>query len=155
MISNLRGEFRKYSAELAFDPADLTAGRVTVSIDTASIDTRHEKRDSDLRGPLFFDSEKFPELKFVSKSVSHAGEGWEVLGDLTIRDQTHDVVLSVEPVTAEVKNHVGQGRIGVAASTKIKRSQWGLTWNAPLQTGGVLIGDEVRIDLELELAHAK
>jgi polyisoprenoid-binding protein YceI len=155
MISNVRGEFRSFRAELAFDPADLTSGQVNVSIDAASIDTRHEKRDSDLRGPLFFDAAQHPQLRFVSRSVRRSGEGWEVCGDLTIRDRTHEVLLNVEAPTPEVKNHFGDARIGIAASTKIKRTQWGMTWNAALETGGVVVSDEVRIDLELELARAK
>ena len=155
MIANVRGEFRAFTGELAFDPSDLSSGGVTVSIEAASIDTRHEKRDSDLRGPLFFDAEKYPQLKFASRSAQRSGDGWEVRGDLTIRDQTHEVVLNVEAPTPEVKTPFGELRIGVAASTKIKRSQWGLSWNKTLETGGVLIGDDIKIELELELSHAK
>ena len=155
MIANVRGEFRAFTGELAFDPADLASGGVTVAIEAASIDTRHEKRDSDLKSAIFFDAEKYPQLKFVSTSARRSGDGWEVRGDLTIRDQTHEVVLDVEGPTPEVKTPFGEMRIGVTATTKIKRSQWGLSWNKALETGGVLIGDDIKIDLELELSHAK
>jgi polyisoprenoid-binding protein YceI len=155
MIANVRGEFRVYGGEIALDPATPSTGHVAIAIDATSIDTRHEKRDSDLRGPLFFDVAHFPQLKFVSTSVRRGDEGWEVVGGLTIRDQTHEVVLKLEGPTAPVRNRFGETRIGVAASTKIKRSQWGLTWNAAVETGGVLVGEEIKIDIELELSPAK
>lgn len=155
MVANVRGEFRSFTADLQFDPADLSTGSVKATIETASIHTREEKRDAHLRSPDFFDAEKYPQLTFVSKSVTRHGDGWKVLGDLTIRDQTHEVTLNVENPTPEVKDPWGNAKVGITASTKIKRSQWGLSWNAALEAGGVLVGDEITIHLELELSRAK
>jgi polyisoprenoid-binding protein YceI len=155
MVTNVRGEFRSFDGTFQFDPQDLSIGGVTASIDVASINTREEKRDAHLRSADFFDAAKYPRATFVSTSARQKGEGWEVRGDLTIRDQTHEIVLSVEAPTPEVKDPYGNSKIGVAASTKIKRSQWGMTWNAALEAGGFLVGDEITIHLELELSRAQ
>jgi polyisoprenoid-binding protein YceI len=151
MISNVRGAFEKFSGEVVYDPARPEASRVTVSIDVASITTREEKRDAHLRSAEFFDAESHPSITFVSKRVRKAGDGFEVVGDLTIRGATHEVVLAVEDVTPEHTDPWGGRRVGATARTKIRRSDFGMRWNAALEAGGVLVGDEVKIEIEAQL----
>ena len=152
MITNVRGEFEKYRGEVSYDPAHPEATRIEATIETASVNTREARRDGDLRSPLFFDVENHPEMKFVSKSARAAGEGnLDVTGDLTIRGTTHEVTLAVREISAVQVDMRGTPRIGATASTKIKRSDFGMSWNKALETGGVVVGDVVTISLELSL----
>jgi polyisoprenoid-binding protein YceI len=154
MITNVRGEFEKFRGDVAYDAAHPEATRIEATIDVASLNTREAKRDSDLRSALFFDVDKHPEMTFVSKSARSAGDGnLEVTGDLTIRGITHEVTLSVRDISSAVDMR-GNARIGATASTKIKRSDFGMTWNAALDTGGVVVGDLVTIALEVSLLKA-
>jgi polyisoprenoid-binding protein YceI len=154
MITNVRGEFEKYRGDVTYDAAHPEATRIEATIDIASLNTREAKRDADLRSALFFDVENHPVMIFVSKSVRAAGGGnLEVTGDLTIRGTTHQVMLSVDGISA-AQDMRGNHRIGATASTKIKRSDFGMTWNKALETGGVVVGDVVTITLEVSLVKA-
>lgn len=154
MITNVRGEFEKYRGIVTYDAARPEATHIEATIDIASLNTREAKRDSDLRSALFFDVENHPEMTFVSKSARGAGDGnLEVTGDLTIRGTTHEVTLSVRDIAAQTDMR-GNARIGATASTKIKRSDFGMSWNKALETGGVVVGDVVTITLELSLVKS-
>ena len=154
MISNVRGEFQKLSGSATYDPARPEASSVTATIEVASINTREEKRDAHLRSADFFDVENHPVITFRSTATKRKGDGLEVTGDLTIRGTTRQVVLTVDEVTAEQVDPWGGRRVGATAKTKIKRSDFGMTWNAALEAGGVVVGDEVSISLDVELVKA-
>jgi polyisoprenoid-binding protein YceI len=155
MISNVRGQFTGVTGKLTYNPTDLTQSKVEASIDVASIDTRDPQRDTHLKSPDFFDVEKFPTLTFSSSRVTRrAGGTIEVSGPLSIHGVTRDVEFIVEGPTPPVKDPWGNTRIGVQASTKIVRKDFGLNFNAALETGGVMVGEEVSITLELEFVQA-
>jgi len=155
MITNVRGEFEKYRGDVSYDAARPEATRISATIDVASLNTRQAQRDTDLRSALFFDVEKFPEMTFVSKSARSASDGQlEVTGDLTLRGITHEVTLSVGDISAVQMDMRGTPRIGATAVAKIKRSDFGISWNKALETGGVVVGDVVSITLELSLVKA-
>ncbi len=152
MVSNVRGEFTKFNGTVEGAGNDLTTAKISVVIDAASVNTREPKRDADLRSPNFFDVAKFPTLTFVSKKVERAGEGkLKVTGDLTIHGVTKEVVLDVDGPTAEAKDPWGGTRVGAHATTTINRKDYGLLWNKTLETGGVLVGDDVVITIDVEL----
>jgi polyisoprenoid-binding protein YceI len=151
MVSNVRGEFTKLSGTVKLDPAKPENAKIEVAIDVASISTREEKRDAHLRSADFFDVEKYPTIDFVSKSAKRTDDGLSVTGDLTIHGVTREVVLAVDGPTPESKSPWGATVIGASATTKIKRSDFGMTWNSALETGGFLVGDEIKIHLEVEL----
>lgn len=151
MISNVRGEFTKLTGQAQFDPARPEETRLAVSIDAASISTREDKRDAHLRSADFFDVEQYPELVFVSKRTVAREDGLDVIGDLTIHGVTKEITLAVDEITPEHKDPWGNTRIGATARTKIRRSDFGMKWNAALETGGWLVGDEINIQIEAEL----
>ena len=155
MISNVKGQFTGVKGSLALDESDVTKSRVEVSIDAASITTREPQRDAHLKSPDFFDVEKFPTLSFKSTTIKRAGEGeLAVAGDLTIHGITRNVVFTVEGPTPQAKDPWGNTRLGLSATTKINRKDFGLTWNAALETGGILVGDEVTITLDVQFIKA-
>jgi polyisoprenoid-binding protein YceI len=151
MISNVRGQFEHFSGTLEFDEVQPTRSTVDVQIVAASIDTKEPNRDAHLTSPDFLNAEQYPYLTFKSKRVEKldATHG-RIIGDLTIRDVTREVTLSVE-YAGQAKSPWGTTSAGFRAETKINRKDWGLTWNVALETGGVLVGDEVSISIELEL----
>jgi polyisoprenoid-binding protein YceI len=151
MITNVRGEFQKLSGDVLYDPAKPELARISASIDVASINTREEKRDAHLRSADFFDAEAHPAMTFESKRVQKRGDGLDVVGDLTIRGVTREITLAVDDITAEHTDPWGQRRIGASAKAKIRRSDYGMTWNAALEAGGILVGDEVTIQLDVSL----
>src|SRR5262245_8223143 len=152
MIATVRGEFHKLTGMVMFDEKEPSKPTVEASIEANTIDTGHEKRDSDLRGAEFFDVAKYPTITFKSKSVARQGEGrFKVTGDLTMRGVTKSVVLDVEGFTAQVKDQRGNIKTGASATTKINRSEFGLTWNRVVETGGVAVSDEVAIVIDLAL----
>jgi polyisoprenoid-binding protein YceI len=152
MISNVRGEFTKLTGSALIDPADLTKSSVEVTIEAASINTREPQRDDHLRSADFFDVANHSEIKFRSKRIaSLEPEHYIVTGDLTIRGVTKEVALDVEGPTPPVKDPWGNIRAGVTGSTKVNRKDFGLAWNALTETGGVVVGDEVKITIEAEL----
>jgi polyisoprenoid-binding protein YceI len=155
MITNVRGEFERFRGAVTYDAAHPEATRIEATIDVASVNTREANRDADLRSALFFDAENHPEMTFVSKSARAAGDGdLEVVGDLSIRGTTRQVTLSVRDISAVQADMRGNSRIGATASTKIKRSDFGMTWNKTLETGGVVVGDVVTITLDVSLVKA-
>lgn len=155
MISNVRGEFQKLSGTVTFDPRKPEALDVRATIDVASISTREEKRDEHLRSADFFDAQNYPTLTFVSKAAKRTSDGLELTGDLTIRGTTREIVLAVEGITPEHADPWGNVRVGATATTKLKRSDYGMVWNAALEAGGVLVGDEVKIAIDIELVRPK
>lgn len=151
MITNVRGEFRSATGEVAFDAAAPADTRITGTIEVASINTREEKRDAHLRSADFFDAEQFPQLTFASTAVKPTADGLDVTGDLTIHGVTRSVVLQVTEITPEHTDPWGNRRIGALARTQIKRSEYGMTWNAALEAGGILVADDVKIEIEAQL----
>ena len=155
MVTNVRGGFKKVQGTVVYDPENPANSSVTAEIDTASISTNEDQRDAHLRSADFLDVEKYPTITFRSTRVESAGEGEVKLeGDLTIHGVTRPVVLDVEGLAPEGKDPWGNIRSGATARTKIKRSDFGLTWNAALETGGFLVGDDVKIELDLALIKA-
>jgi polyisoprenoid-binding protein YceI len=152
MVSNVKGTFSKVKGTAAWNKPDYSDAKVDVTVDVASIDTREPKRDEHLKSPDFFDAAKFPTMSFKSKKVTKGKDGHLTLtGDLTLHGVTKEVAFDVTAPAAEVKDPWGMQRTGVEATAKIKRKDFGLTWNKALEAGGVAVGDEVSIDLALEL----
>jgi polyisoprenoid-binding protein YceI len=150
MIANVQGRFEKWSGLLEFDPDHATQSRVHVKIDAASVDTREPQRDAHLRSPEFFDAETHPTIAFeVTEIERHTLDDYEVAGNLTIRGITRRVLLDVSR-SQVIVDHAGQQRVAFAISGAISRKEFGLTWNFVLETGGVMVGDKVTIDAELE-----
>lgn len=150
MIAKVHGGFEKMTGSMVLDTANPANSYVEAEIDARSINTREPQRDTHLRSPDFFDVEKFPTISFKSRSVEKTGDGLLVLGDLTIHGVTKQVALEVEGPSAEMKDPWGHTKIGASATTKIKRKDFGLTWNAALEAGGFLVGDDVNITLEVQ-----
>jgi polyisoprenoid-binding protein YceI len=152
MITNVRGEFSGVSGTVVVDHENPANSKIDAKIDVNTIQTRDAQRDTHLKSADFFDVEKFPTITFISKKVSKNGaDDYAVTGDLTIHGVTKEVVLDVEEVTPEVKDPWGNVKAGAAAKTKINRKDFGLVWNATLETGGVLVGEDVQIHLDLQL----
>lgn len=155
MISNVKGQFAGVKGTLTLDENDLLNSHVEAAIDAASINTREADRDTHLKSADFFDVEKFPTLSFKSTSVTRGKDGELVVtGDLTIHGVTRSVEFGVQGPTAPGKDPWGNTRIGLEATTKISRKDFGLTWNAALETGGILVGDDVTISLDLQFVRA-
>lgn len=153
MVSNVRGEFSKVSGTVKFDSQNPAASTVEATIDANSISTRDPQRDGHLKSADFLDTEKFPTITFRSKQVEIESDGGKITGDLTIHGVTREITLEVEGPSQEMKDPWGKQRIGASATTKISRKEFGLTWNAALETGGVMIGDEVKITLDVEFVR--
>ena len=152
MISNVRGEFSKLSGTVILDPADPTRSTVEVSADASSINTREPQRDEHLRSADFLDVANHPTISFRSKRVVPDGpDNYKLTGDLTIRGVTKEVTFDVEGPTPPVKDPWGNVRAGVTATAKINRKDFGLVWNALVEGGGVMVGDQVTITVEAEL----
>jgi len=152
MVSNVKGNFDKHTGVVEIDDKDITKSKVEVSIDTNSINTNMQKRDEHLRSAEFFDVAKFPKMTFVSRKVARAGKDkLKVTGDLTLHGVTKEVVLGIEGPSKESKDPWGNIRKGAMATTKINRKDFGLVWNAALETGGVAVGEEITITLEIEM----
>lgn len=154
MVSNTKGRFTGVKASIELDDKDLTKSKIAVDIDAASINTGEPKRDDHLKSPDFFDVAKFPKLTFASKSITKAGAGYKVAGDLTIHGVTKPVTLDVT-VSDAVKSPFGFMLRAVSGSTKINRKDFGLVWNKALETGGVVVGEEVTITIEAEFVQKK
>jgi polyisoprenoid-binding protein YceI len=155
MITNVKGRFGKLSGTVDYDPAHPELTKLEATLDATSIDTRDDKRDAHLRSPDFFDVEKYPTLTFRSKEITKSDDGFTALGELTMHGVTKDVVLEIEGPSEPTKDPWGNTRIGASATAKINRKDWGLNWNAALEAGGVLVGDTVKIALEISLVQAK
>jgi polyisoprenoid-binding protein YceI len=152
MVSWVKGVFTDVDGTVNIPEDNVGNSSAKVRIATASVDTNNQKRDDHLRSPDFFDAATFPEMTFVSKQVVvDNGQPAKIVGDLTIRDVTREVELEVEDFSQTITDPWGNIRRGASASTKINRSDYGLTWNKALETGGVVVGDEVHITLEVEM----
>jgi len=155
MISNVKGQFTTVTGVMTLDEADVTRSRIEASIQTASVNTRDAQRDAHLKSADFFDVEKFPTLSFKSTRVTRSGDGeLAVTGDLTIHGVTRQVAFAVEGPTPPAKDPWGNTRVGLSATTRISRKDFGLTWNAGLETGGFLVGDEVTVTLDVQFVKA-
>lgn len=150
MITTVKGRFTDVSGTVKIDDADPARSEVDVTINAASIDTREQQRDTHLRSADFFDVEKYPTITFRSTRVEPGQDGrLKVVGDLTIRGVTKSVTLDVAP-EGRAKDPWGGERAGFSASTRINRSDFGLTWNQALETGGVMVGDRIDIAIDVE-----
>ena len=152
MISTVRGEFHGVKGTVVLDDQDITRSTVNVTIDATSVDTREPDRDKHLKSPDFFDVAKYPSITFKSTKVEQVSPGeLKVTGDLTIRGVTKQVVLNVDGPKAPIKDPWGLQRSAVSATTKINRQDFGVSWNKTLDSGGVVVSDEVRITLDVEM----
>ncbi len=150
MITNVRGGFSDVQGTIEYDSDNPQTSQIDVVIGAHTINTLNEQRDGHLKSPDFLNVEQHPTITFKSKSIEPANNGeWKVTGDLTILGVTKGVVLQAEALTTESKDPFGNMRVGTSASTKIKRSDFGLTWNAALETGGIALSDEIKIELEI------
>jgi polyisoprenoid-binding protein YceI len=151
-VSNVKGDFNKFRGLVMIDDQKITQLKAEISIDAASVNTGHGQRDEHLRGPDFFDVTRYPAITFVSKKVIKAEPGrLKVVGDLTLHGVTREITVDVEGPTPEVKDPSGNFRRGATATAKINRRDFGLTWNKVLDAGGLVVGDEVNIYVEVEL----
>lgn len=154
MIAKVKGTFHSFEATVEADPADLTTASIQFTIDVSSVDTRNADRDNHLRSADFFDVETYPSLTFRSTAIAKTGEGeYDVTGDVTLHGVTRSETFQVTFEGAG-KDPWGNEKVGFSGKGSLKRSDYGLTYNAALETGGVLIGDEVKIAIELEAAKA-
>jgi polyisoprenoid-binding protein YceI len=154
MVATVRGEFGKTTGTVEFDGKDLGTLKVDATIDVNTINTREQKRDDHLRSPDFFDVAKFPTMTFKSKRAEAAGAGkFRLVGDLTMKGVTKEVVLNVEGPVGPVKGARGETRVGATATTTINRKDFGVTWNRNLDGGGVVVGDEVQVTIDLSLVQ--
>ncbi|MFZ0245603.1 YceI family protein [Candidatus Binatus sp.] len=150
MISNVKGQFQKTTGTITANGNDPASAKIDVTIDASSVDTRVERRDAHLKSPDFLDVAKYPTITFKSTKVEADGPNkWKMTGDLTVHGVTKPVVLDVEGSGPPIQV-MGNTRAGASATTKIKRSDFGLTWNKALEAGGVLVGDEVAISIDVE-----
>ena len=155
MISNVKGQFSNVSGVLSLDEEDITEAHIEATIEVNSINTQNADRDAHLKSADFFDVEKFPSLTFASTRVTRKGDDeLSVEGDLTIHGVTRKVVFQVEGPTASSKDPWGNTRVGLSATAKINRKDFGLTWNAALEAGGVLVGEDVTITLDVQAVKA-
>jgi len=155
MIANVKGYFSKITGVLTRDESNVANSSVEVSIEAASIETRDAERDTHLKSADFFDVEKHPFLSFKSNGIKQVQDGeLSVGGDLTIHGVTRKVTFDIEGPTPPAKDPWGNTRIAVSGTTKINRKDFGLTWNAALETGGILVGEEVTINLDVEFVKA-
>jgi len=154
MVATVRGSFGKITGKVQWDPAKPSAAVVEAQVEVATIDTREPKRDAHLRSPDFFDAEKYPQMTFRSTSVTPAGPGrYKLAGELTIRGVTRPVVFDVEGPGQPVRGMGGELRTGATATAKINRKDFGMTWNRVLDAGGVAVGEEVTITVDVALVQ--
>jgi polyisoprenoid-binding protein YceI len=153
MVSNVRGAFKKVEGTVVVDDKAPAKSSVQAVIDAASVDTGDAKRDEHLRAADFFDVAKHPTLTFKSKRIIKAGKSWKVTGDLTMHGVTKEVTLDATAPSAEVKDPWGGLRSGLTATTTLDRKDFGITYNRALDNGGLAVGDEVKVQLELELVR--
>jgi len=152
MISTVRGEFHGINGTVVYDDADVSKSSVEVTIDATSVDTREPDRDKDLRSDHFFDTANHPTMTFKSTKVESAGAGkLRVTGELTIRGNTKPVVLEVSAPKPPIKDPWGLQRTAISGTTKINRQDFGVSWNKTLDSGGVVVGDDVDITLDVEM----
>ena len=155
MISSIRGQFTGVTGTLTYDESDVYMSSIEANIDVETVNTHNPQRDAHLKSPDFLDVEKFPTLTFHSTRVTRRSDGRvAVAGPLTIHGITREAEFAVEGPTPPAKDPWGNTRIGATAATRINRTDYGLNFNATLETGGILVGEDVNITLELELVKA-
>ena len=151
MISTVHGQFKTFTAKATGDPAKPAAATIEATIDPASIDTANEKRDAHLKSPDFLDVAKFPTMTFKSTKIEAAGPGKaKVTGDLTMHGVTKPVVLTVEGPSAVIKDPMGNEKAGATATTRISRKDFGIAWQKTLDGGGLMVGDDIDVTIEIE-----
>lgn len=150
MIATVRGRFAGVEGSITADPTDLTTAECTITADVNSIDTRDAQRDGHLKSPDFFDAEKFPTLEFRAKRITRkSGDEYGITGDLTMHGVTREVTFA-GTMEGQGKDPWGNERFGLSAEAKVNRKDWGLVWNVALETGGILVGEDVKISVSLE-----
>jgi polyisoprenoid-binding protein YceI len=156
MVSIVHGTFSGLAGTVDFDPGDLKTAKANLTIDAATVDTRNERRDNDLKSPNFFDVQKFPTITFVSKRVVPQSNGkFQLVGDMTMHGVTKEVTWQVEGPLPAVKDAKGGLHSGATATTRINRKDFGLMWNRALEGGGVTVADDVDLTVEVELLQSK
>lgn len=152
MFAKVKGSFNKFDAQIEADPEDLTTASISFTVDTASVDTNNDDRDAHLRSADFFDVENYPQISFTATKIEKSGDDeYKVTGDVTMRGVTRSETFDVS-YGGSGKDPWGNEKAGFSVSGSIKRSEYGLTWNAALETGGVLVGDDIKISLEIQAA---
>jgi len=156
VVSTVRGALGQVSGTLQFDASDPAKSTVEATIDTRGVNTNDAKRDEHLRGPDFLDTERYPTVTFKSKSAERTSDGkYKVTGDLTLKGVTKEVVLEVEGATTPIKDPFGNIKLGGVARTKINRQDFGVSWSRTLDGGGLVVGDEVDIVIDIEVNQRK
>ncbi|MEZ5095855.1 MAG: YceI family protein [Nocardioides sp.] len=149
MVTTVRGQFGEFAGTAHVDAADPASSSVQVTIQAASVDTGVADRDGHLRSPDFFDVEAYPEIRFVSTAVALDADGvWQITGDLTLKDLTHTITIPFE-TTGSARDPFGNLRVGFEGAATLSRKEWGLTWNAALETGGVLVSDKIKLEFDI------
>jgi polyisoprenoid-binding protein YceI len=152
MVAYIRGGFSGVTGDVSFDPANPSNIKINASVDVNTLHTHDDKRDAHVKGKDFLEADKFPTMSFVSKSVTPDGKNeWKIVGDLTLHGVTKEVTLEADMAPAEAKDPWGNLRSGAEATTTIKRGDFGLSFNAPLETGGFMLSDDVQIHMDIEL----
>lgn len=153
-LSKVRGQLTSFRGEIEGDPKDITSARGRLEVDLASVDTGNADRDAHLKSADFFDVEKYPTMTFVSKSVTKTGDDtYKVLGDLTIKDVTKEIALDYEH-GGDLQDPFGNRKVGGTLSGTIKRTDWGLSWNVPLDSGGWLVSEKIALEVDLQVAES-
>jgi len=154
VITTVRGQFDRYKTTVIFDPTQPESARVDAEIEAASVNTGVEQRDNHLRSADFFDAEHFPKIIFRSKKLQRVGDDrWKLSGDLTIRGTTREIILDLEGFTDVIKDPWGGTRIGGTATATLNRFDYGLHWNATIETGGLVVGERISVHLDVELVR--
>jgi polyisoprenoid-binding protein YceI len=154
VVSTVRGRFDEFAVEADIDESDLTRSKGKVVVRTGSVSTREAQRDAHLSSPDFFDAESYPEMTYVVTGIAGADGQYTITGDLTIKDVTREVVLDAE-VSGPVADPWGSSRIGLSATGKLNRKDFGLTWNVVTEAGGLLVGDDVKLSIDAEFVKAR
>jgi polyisoprenoid-binding protein YceI len=156
MVTNVRGSFDVTRGIIEYTPGDAASVKADIVIETKTVNTRNQRRDDDLRSDNFLNAEKFPSMTFKSKRVDNVrADGFVLVGDLTIRDVTREVLLKVDGPTAPVKDPQGNRRVGASATTSINRKDFGVNWHRVMEAGGVVVGDEVKIQIDVQAIEKK
>jgi polyisoprenoid-binding protein YceI len=157
MVTNVRGSFEITRGSIEYTPGDPKSVKADIVIETRTVNTRNQKRDDHLRTDDFFNVEKFPTMTFKSRRVENVrpGGGFDLVGDLTIRDVTKEIVLKVDGPTAPIVDPQGNRRVGASATTSISRKDFGVSWHRAIETGGVVVGDEVKIEIDVQVIEKK
>ena len=153
-LSKVRGQFTSFRGEVEGDAGDVTTAKARFEVDMRSVDTGNPDRDTHLKSADFFDVEKFPLMVFETKSITESGDSYKVVGDLTIKDITKEVVLDYEH-GGELVDLYGNHKAGGSLTGTIKRSEWGLSWNVPMDSGGWLVSDNISLEIDFQFAETK